>query len=143
MPDYPKDQLWELYENLPKELQEAIWAEKNADFISDICSRNGINEDKVISEIAKNITYILLGLLPPNELAQVLEKEVKIEKKQAKQIALEINRFILLPVKDSLEALYKIEIKPRLEPESIPQIEAEVEPQKKIKKKDRYREPAE
>ena len=142
MPDYPKDQLWELYENLPKELQEAIWAEKNADFISDICSRNGINEDKVISEIAKNITYILLGLLPPNELAQVLEKEIKIEKKQAKQIALEVNRFILLPVKDSLEALYKIEIKPQLEPDSTP-IESEIEPPKKTIKKDRYRESAE
>lgn len=140
MPDYPKDQLWELYENLPKELQEAIWAEKNADFISGICSRNGIQEDKTISEIAKNITYILLGLLSPNELTQVLEKEVKIEKKQAKQIALEVNRFVLLPVKDSLEALYKIEIKPRLESESTPPIEAEIEPQKKTIKKDRYRE---
>ena len=76
-------------------------------------------------------------------MAQVLEKEVKIEKKQAKQIALEINRFILLPVKDNLEALYKIEIKPRLEPESTPPIEAEAEPLKKSTKKDRYREPAE
>ena len=143
MPDYPKDQLWELYENLPKELQGAIWAENNADFIHDICFRNGVKEDKIISEIAKNITYILLGLLSPNELAQVLEKEVKIKKEQAKQIALEVNRFVLLPVKDNLETLYKIEIKPRLEPENVPLGKVEAEPQKKPTKKDRYREPTE
>jgi len=141
MPDYPKDQLWELYENLPKELQGAIWAEKNADFIHDICFRNEVKEDKTISEIAKNITYILLGLLSPNELTQVLEKEVKIKKEQAKQIALEINRFVLLPIKDNLETLYKIEIKPRLEPGNVPLGEVEAEPQKKTIKKDRYREP--
>ncbi len=49
MLNYPKEQLWELYENLPKELQEAIFSSENADKIYDICTRNGDNKEDVIS----------------------------------------------------------------------------------------------
>jgi len=138
MLDYPKEQLWELYENLPKDLKGAVFTEKNADFIHDICARNKVSKENKISEIAKNVTYILLGLLPPDEFQQVLEKEIKIKENVAKQIALEINRFVLLPVKESLGALYKIEIKPGMKPKTAPMPKA---PEKKPKKSDRYREP--
>jgi len=140
MPNYPKEQLWELYKNLPEDLKKATFSEEVANNISEICKENGITGDDVIFEIAKNIGYVFLGLLPPNELANVLEKELKIEKDKSAEITSKINRFIFLPVRASLEALYKIEIKPEFKPETFISSEA---PKKTIKKKDKYLEPIE
>lgn len=109
MPEYTPEQLWPLYEKLPKDLQEEIFAPKTADTIYDICTRNGLEEEK-ISEVAKYTGYVLLGLLPPDEFEKTLKSELKLKNDLAKKISLEINRFIFFPVKESLEALYKIEI---------------------------------
>ena len=136
MPDYPKEQLWELYKALPEDLQKATFSEEVANNIQEICTENGITDDDIIFEIAKNIGYVFLGLLAPDEFENVLEKELKIEKDRAEKITSQISRFVFLPVKKSLEALYQTEIK-----------EAKVQPEKeikeKLKRKDRYRETVE
>lgn len=140
MLDYPKEQLWELYKNLPKDLQKAAFSEEVADNIQKICFKNEVTDDDLIFDIAKNIGYVFLGLLPPNEFSDVLEKELKIEKSKAEQIASEITRFVFLPVKKSLEALYKIEIKPGVKPK-VTSLPPETKlPKKKPKKGDKYRE---
>ena len=134
MPDYPKEQLWELYKSLPEDLQKAIFSQEVADNIQKICLENGVKNDDAIFNISKNIGYVFLGLLAPDEFESVLEKELKIEKDKAKKISSQISRFVFLPVKKSLEALYKIEIKPELK-------ETEKEENKeKPKRKDKYRE---
>jgi len=113
MVDYPREQLWEIYENLPEDLRHAIFAEENSDKIYDICVRNGVNEDNKISEIAKYIGYVMLGVLPPDELEKTIKGELNLEEKIAKQIVWEISRFVFFPIKNSLELLYKIEITPK------------------------------
>ena len=115
MPDYPKEQLQDLYKNLPKDLQEALYSQQSANNIQEICSKNGVTDEDEIYDVSKNVGYVLLGLLPPNEFQDVLEKELEIERDKAKQISWQITRFIFLPVKKSLEALYKIEIKAEAE----------------------------
>ena len=153
MPNYPKEQLWDLYENLPKEIQEAVFSSENAETIYSICTRNEIADENKISEIAKNICYVLLGLLKPDELQSVLEKEIKLKQSTAKQVLLEITKLIFFPIKASLEKLYEIEIAPVLKP-TIPASLAENLPKGKIpsnakkrktnkKTGDRYREPTE
>lgn len=143
MPDYPKEQLWELYKNLPKDLQKAAFSEEVAANIQEICTKNEVTDDDLIFDIAKNIGYVFLGLLPPNEFSDVLKKELKIEKSKAEQIASEITRFVFLPVKKSLEALYKIKIKPGVKPK-VTSLPPKTElPKKKPKKGDKYREATE
>ena len=137
MPDYPKEQLRELYKDIPKDLQKATFSEEVAANIQEVCKENGITDDDVIFDITKNIGYVFLGLLPPNEFSDVLEKELKIEKGKAEQVSSEITRFVFLPVKKSLEALYQIKIKASSKLKKGDQPEAEV---KKPKKKDVYRE---
>jgi len=143
--EYSKEQIWKLYEKLPPELKEAIFSEDTADNVWDICSRNGI-EDERISEVARYTGRVLMGLLPPDELPETLEKELKVDKGMAKKISQEINRFILYPVKTSLEELYKIEIAPiagtPVKPPSRKKIEGE-ELKEKPKREDVYREPVE
>lgn len=140
--EYTKEQIWKLYGNLPEELKEAIFSEETADNIWEICSRNGI-EDERISEVARYTGRVLMGLLPPDELPETLEKELKIDKGMAKKISQEINRFILYPVKANLEELYKIEIAPiagtPVRPPPRKKIEGE-ELKEKSKREDVYRE---
>ena len=136
MPNYSKEQLLQLYKNLPKDLQKAIYSKENADNIQEICTRNGIVKQGRIFDVAKNVAYVFLGLLPPTEFQEVLEIELKLEKNKVERIASEITRFVFLPVKSSLESLYKTEIKQRTKTS----LEAPVPTEKKVERKDVYRE---
>lgn len=119
MLDYPKKQLQELYKNLPKDLREAGFSKENARNIQEICTKNGITDEDIIFDVAKNVGYVFLGLLPPNEFSYILEKELKIEKSKAELITSEIVRFVFLPVRKSLEALYKTKINISIKPGSV------------------------
>lgn len=133
MADYPKEQLWELYEQLPKDLQKATFSEQVGQTIKDICAKNSIADNSVIFNITKNVGYVFLGLLPPNKFLSFLEKELKIEKNKAQQIDSEITKSVFLPVKKSLEALYEIKLE-------IKESKPETTEPKKPRKKDSYRE---
>ncbi len=140
MPNYPKEQLWELYKDLPKDLQKATFSKEVAASIQEVCAENDITDDDIIFDITKNIGYVFLGLLPPNEFSDVLERELKLDKKTAKQVASEIIRFIFLPVRKSLEALYQIKIKASSKLKKGDQPTSDQPKNEKPKRKDRYRE---
>ncbi len=104
--EYTKEEFWKLYEKLPQELQEAIFSGETAEHISNICGRYNVNE-KTISEVAKQVGNVLLGILPLEEFQKALVEELKIEEDTAEKMAHEINRFIFYPVKPALEQFYK------------------------------------
>lgn len=138
--DYPKEQLWELYKSIPEDLQKAVFSADVSDKIFDICGRNKITEEEKISQIAKYIGYVLLGLLPPNEFQETLEKEIKIAKADAKKISREVNGFIFVPVRNSLEALYSIKIGGAGGKTEIPEKKPKEEQRTASSKTDTYRE---
>jgi hypothetical protein len=127
---YNKDQLWELYNELPEELKSAIFSEKTAMNIWDICTKNGIKEDK-IPDIAQMVGQVFLGLVPPEDLKKEIRKELKISQEKAKKVSQEIERFIFFSVKRSLAEMYNIDFNPE-KPE-----------EKNLPKEDKYREPIE
>ncbi len=136
---YTQEQFWKLYEKLPQELKDAVFAEETGNNISEICERNKAEEN--LGDIVDYVGQVLVGVLPPEEFQKVLEKEIGLGKETAKKIAQEINRFIFYPVKPSLEQLYKIEITSSEKPtetttESAPKPETPPD-------KDTYREPVE
>jgi len=151
MSSYTKKELFKLFERLPAELKEALLAEDTADTIHNIARRYGI--EKQVSALAERVGRVLLGILPPEQLPDVLEQEMKIEKEKAQKIALEVNRFILYPVKTSLGEIYKgVQLAPsgRIAKDKIPETKEETKPsleesqkQKEEKRKDIYREPIE
>jgi len=147
--EYSPEELWKLFQKLPKELQEAIFSEETADNIASICQRNEIKEEKM-SRLAEYIGQALLGILPPDEFQEVLEKELKLKKEIAKKVFHEVYRFIFAPVKESLAELYKIEIIPPTKPSEAPppagppEVALPSEEEKlPSKKPDVYREPLE
>jgi hypothetical protein len=146
MPDYPPEQLWALYHDFPKDLQEALFAETSTRNISTACAKGKITENDTIFQITKQVGYVLLGLLSPNELATTLEEELNLDKNASEYISSQINNLIFLPVKSSLGALYNIKIVPAPELPEIASPSAKNIPKSEDKKtagKDQYREPIE
>lgn len=148
---YTKEQFWKLYENLPQELKNALFAEETGDNIYNICKRNAIEEN--LGVIADYVGLVLLGILTPEDFQNALETELNLEKEVVKEIAREINRFIFYPVRPALEQLFQTEItptgktvekptmgRPKIKPE-IPG--REEEKPAKSSEKDIYREPIE
>ena len=133
---YTSEQFWKLYDKLPQELKDALFAEETGENIYDICKRNEISEN--LDSIVEYVGQVLVGVLPPDDFRETLEKELKLEERIAKKITQELNRFIFYPVKSNLEELYKIEITASAKPKATPSIEekSSIPP-----RKDTYREP--
>jgi len=149
--EYSKEEAWKLYEKLPRELKEVVFAEETANNVYNICERNGV-KDRQISEVARYTGRVLLGILPPEDFQNILKEELKLEGKTAEGVGREISRLIFYPIKTGLEELYKTEIEP-LGKARVPSVEKlleEVSPadsslKRKPKEtiKDIYREPTE
>lgn len=145
MAHYSKEQFWGLYEKLPQELKDAVFAQETTNAISGACERNQIQE--YVGDIADLVGAVLIGLLLPQDFQKEIEK-LGIPKKTSEKVAMEINRFVFYPVKPALEQLHKLEIEVSAkvvtpQPSAVPN-EAPAEEQKQeLRKDDQYREPLE
>lgn len=140
---YTSEQFWKLYENLPQELKDALWAEETSSNIEDVCQRNEIEEN--LEDVVDLVGQVLVGVLPPEDFQATLEKDLKMKKEIAKKVSQEINRFIFYPVRTDLEKLYQAKIAPAGEvvwSEEKPKEERPKEPTGP-KKDDSYRESVE
>jgi len=127
---YTKEQLWDLYKQLPKDLQRATFSEEIGQKIRNICVKNRIIKDEMILNVTKTVGYVFLGLLSPNKVGETIQREFKIEKGQTDHIAAEVISEIFFPLKETLETLYDIKMEnPKIA------IKNPV-----VKKKDSYRE---
>lgn len=135
---YTREQFWKLYQRLPQKLKDTLFAEETGNSIYEICKRNKIERN--LGQIVDYVGQVLLGILPPSDFQETLEKELKLEKEVAKRVAQEVNRFIFYPVKSSLEELYKTPIAPQ--PTTLPKTTPERKPAT-FPTRDIYREPIE
>ena len=108
MQKYSKEQFWKLYEKLPQELRDALWAEDTGDTIYEITARYKASAH--LERVVQLVAQVLSGLLLPQDLRASLE-QLGIKSDSAKGIAQELNRFVFYPVKPALEQLHQMEIK--------------------------------
>ena len=135
---YTKKQFWQLYEKLPQELKNAVFAEETDDSIYEACKNNEVLDSH--KQIIEYVGQVLIGVLRPDEFQETIEKELELDKNVAKKMTQEINRFIFFPVKKSLEDIYSMEIAQPAQMEIPGPIKRE-----SVKKgrEDDYREPVE
>jgi hypothetical protein len=131
--NYTKEQLWELYEQLPEPLKKAVFSEEIGSLLKKIIQDNGIKDKEIETGILKKLGYVFLGILSPEELKIFLKNDA---------IFARINNEILLTLKADLDLLYgikleKISSSTSLVTESI--AKEEIRP----KKSDKYLEPIE
>jgi hypothetical protein len=105
--EYTKEQLWKLYENLPKELRETIFSNETADFVKSICERYDIKKDEEVSKVAELIGDVLLGISTIDNLQKNIEEELKIKKDIADKMSQEFYRSIFYPVKAAIDQIGK------------------------------------
>jgi hypothetical protein len=131
MKKYSQEKLQELYDNLPEELQNALFSQENALNIQKACEKAGIKEKDKISQASEQAGYVILGIINPEEMEKNLIEEAGIENAAARKIMVEITKSVFQPIKETLEALLdtKIEIPKEISPEK-----------EKTEKKDKYRE---
>jgi hypothetical protein len=128
---------------------ELISAEETSSLISDICEKNDLEDEKKIEDVAYRIGLVLLGKLPPDSLANSLEREVGMEAELANNIAQEINQSVFSQIKEELSEFYEAnpekEEEPQREPQPLPRETADQEKETKQppKGKDTYREKVE
>ena len=134
MEELSRDELWAIYNTLPDILKDTMFSEDTADAIFNICKLYEIDKD---SEVAKIIGKILMGLLPPEFLKDTLQEELGIKEDIATKTTMELEHFILNPVKKELDALYQ-EIEGR---KKSPSEDTKERPTEEPKKEDTYREP--
>lgn len=144
MKDYTQQEIWNIYEKLPEDLQKAVFSVENANYLQTICKRFDIEREKM-RKIATLEGEVLMGLLTPKEFKISLQEEVGLNQEMAENVFRGINRFIFMPVRETLSALYGVEIEPTRKPEQLEGTEEEVSSQEKDTKpsEDRYREPIE
>ncbi len=144
MKKYSTDQLWDLYEELPKPLQQTIFSPEVAEDILAICQKNGIKEDENIAQVAEMVGYVLLGLLSPANLEKELQKTIGIKKTTAKNITQEITESVFLKVKEFLEKIYNTKLSLNEKTTTSQKNQNKKTSNKaKTSKKDIYREPIE
>ena len=136
-------EFFKLYEKLPEELQDLISSTEMGDSLENICTQYDVLS--YLYEVNDYVGNVLLGLLPPNEFEETLQKGLSIEKNKAKKITREVNRFVFYPVKSLLEDMYNIELAPvaKIETKLPVTKKEEVKEIKKPVKSDTYREPIE
>jgi len=142
---YSKQEFWDIYENLPEELQETIFSEKTAEYINTVCEKQEIEPEK-ISEVARFTGRVLMGLLKPEEFKQLMQEDLDLSKEKAENVFRGISRLVFMPHRQTLEALHGIEISSLPKPETPSgETEEKISPKREApdKKpgKDRYREP--
>ncbi len=106
MSQYTKDELWKIFETLAPELKQAVFSEETANTIQETCQRNNISEEQM-GKIAGIVGDSLMGLLHPEDLAQTIMNETRLPPEQASNVARDINRLIMFPVKNYLYDFYK------------------------------------
>ena len=137
---YSKDELWDVYEKLPEELQEAIFSADTAEHIKQACKRADVDKN---SEVARFTGQVLMGLLTPKEFKQTLKEDLELSEKQIKGVYREINRFVFMPVRETLSALYGVKIKTTKKPEGVERSTDDDSESGEKSPGDRYREPIE
>jgi len=133
MAEYTKEQLWELYKQLPEDLQKAVFSEDIGEKVQGICYDNNVIDDKIFIEILKNVGYVFLGLLAPQDFKKNLES---LKTDNAKEIYARINNEVLAELRESLESLYGVKI--TFEKTGNKPVKKDM-----IKKSDKYLEPLE
>ena len=99
MAEYSKEQLWELYEQLPENLKQAVFSVEIGELIKKICDESDLKDS--YSTVLKQVGYVFLGILSPNEFKETLENPIAFTR---------INNEVFLNFKNDLDLLYETDI---------------------------------
>ncbi len=128
-----KNEYLEIYKKLPEQVRDLFWSEEVVLIIKKLEQRYNIKGNA----IPVIVGFVLLGLIPLSDIPKTIRIKTRISEKEAENLADDIKRHILLPVKSFLEEEYeeKLIIKEKKENDK------EIEVALNRAKNDPYKEP--
>lgn len=105
MAKYTRENIFEMYNILPKKIKEKMSSEETTDYINKIATDHNLNEDQE-SSLSEYIGYTMIGILPQDKFAKTIEKDLRLDNNTAKAVYQEINKFIFSPIKNLLQEVY-------------------------------------
>lgn len=84
----------EFFELFSSELLEFILSKEASSKIDEICLENGVKEEEKIEKIAYRVTLALLDQVPKENLAEILEKGVNLNREVAEKISTALKKRI-------------------------------------------------
>jgi len=110
MINYSREQLNNLYHDLPADLKKAVFSEEIGAVIHRACIKRQVNAGDQTLGVVKSVGYVFLGLLSPFKLVQFLEDNFSISKEIAENVSDDLIAEIFLPLRKNLDAMYGIKI---------------------------------
>jgi hypothetical protein len=104
MKNFTSDEIQARFENLPKELQEAVNSAAVTESIEAIGKKNGLLIDQ-IGELVDMVGLIMLGLMPSNKFVVTFSKNTGVKADIAESIAEEINQEIFGKLRTSIRTV--------------------------------------
>jgi hypothetical protein len=109
MPRYPQQYLNDLIKKLPLKLKSFLFSEEVSEAIKNLSNKYNLLSQNQIPVLIDLIVEVFVGLLPPDEFLKNLVQELDIPESTAKSISFHVQRFILNPIKEDLEMIYRSE----------------------------------
>lgn len=118
MDDKKIQEIMKRYDDLPEDLQKALFSTQTSDAIFEVGKKHGLVIEKM-GELADETGLVMLGMTKPNEYIKNLEKRLGVEVIKAKEIAEDINQKVFSPIRESLKKIHGITAKVS-PPENLP-----------------------
>jgi hypothetical protein len=105
--DYTAKQLSDKFFILPKEIQNTISSAEVAKTIQAIAQKHGLHVDKT-GELGDETGRVMLGVTHPKNFVANLTRRLGLSSEKATEIALDVNRQIFRPIRESLKKIHGI-----------------------------------
>jgi hypothetical protein len=102
--DYTKEQLWDFYEKLPDDLQEAVFSEEIGQVCRDLAQKSGFPNHE--TKLLRLLGYHLLGTLPRGKFKDRIKQDLQLNDQSTEMLFREVSQVILEPYRRSLDEIY-------------------------------------
>src|SRR3989344_3825390 len=107
MKNFTEEQIAQMYDNLPEDLNEAVFSVDMSEVVEKIGRGHQLSIDK-IGDLANETGMVMLGVTHPNEFIGNLADRLEVDKEKARAIGGEINEQIFKKVRESLRKIHNM-----------------------------------
>lgn len=104
--NYSEQILNERFDNLPKDIQEAIIATPWKEKLGQISKKHNLHIDQA-GRLSEETILVMFGLEHPNDLIGNIAKHVEVSQEKAETIANDLNQEIFLKIRESLKKIFE------------------------------------
>jgi len=95
----------EQFEKLPSQLKDALSSGEKVELIEDLSKRHNLHVDQT-GQLVVDINAIIAGAARPDDFFSMIKQDLSIDDATANDIAEDVNRTIILPIREVLKKMW-------------------------------------